>query len=93
MHPSIRSATPDDLLVLTQLWYDGWQVAHADHVPASLTEIRTLDSFEVRLTDNLENTRVFAPQNIPLGLCIIKKMRFIKFSSAPKPKVLGRRRP
>jgi putative acetyltransferase len=70
MKHSIRKPIPSELPALAQLWYDGWQEAHADHVPASLKEIRTLGSFQTRLTEHIETTGVCGPVGAPLGLCI-----------------------
>lgn len=72
MHHEIRKPTKPDLPALTQLWYDGWQVAHAAHVPASLTAIRTFESFALRLSALINDIRVIGEPGAPLGFCITK---------------------
>ncbi len=67
-HP-IRPATDADLQTLTDLWHQGWIQAHAAHVPAELTALRTRDSFAARLADMLPNTSMLGPEGKPLGFC------------------------
>lgn len=55
---AIRPATRDDIPTLTELWHTGWHAAHAQIVPAALTELRTRDSFAQRVNDHLANTWV-----------------------------------
>lgn len=43
---------------MAALWHAGWHEAHAEIVPASLTALRTLDSFTDRLADDLPLSRV-----------------------------------
>jgi hypothetical protein len=42
----VRSAEERELDQLARLWYDAWQDAHAQIVPAELTRLRTLESFQ-----------------------------------------------
>jgi len=87
-HP-IRKPTKSELPALAQLWYDGWQVAHAAYVPASLTAIRTLDSFAVRLSDHFNDIRVIGETGVPLGFCIIKGLEIYQIFVAPEAKGKG----
>jgi ribosomal protein S18 acetylase RimI-like enzyme len=54
----IRAARPEDVDAIAQLWYDGWQDAHADVVPMALTRLRTRDSFPPRVVKRLASTSV-----------------------------------
>jgi len=54
----IRGARPEDVEPIAQLWYDGWQDAHADLVPMALTKLRTRDSFPPRVAKRLAQTWV-----------------------------------
>lgn len=67
-----RFAEPSEIPALTELWYAGWQDAHAQIVPAALTKVRTLESFEERLTADLSSVRTIGPVGAPAGLCWVK---------------------
>jgi ribosomal protein S18 acetylase RimI-like enzyme len=54
------------------LWYEGWQDAHAEIVPAELRRLRSLESFRHRLQAALADTRVVGPRGAPYGFCITK---------------------
>lgn len=69
----VRPAVDLDLDALARVWYDGWHEAHAQIVPAQLTEVRTLDSFRERLEAALANTRVIGPSGSPYAFSIIKE--------------------
>ena len=68
----VRAAEQRDINHLARLWFDGWQEAHAQIVPAELRRLRTLDSFRERLQAALQDTRVVGPQAAPHGFCITK---------------------
>jgi len=68
----IRAAEESELGPLARLWYDAWQDAHAQILPAALTRLRTLESFQERLHAALPNVRVAGPPAAPLGFCIVK---------------------
>lgn len=70
--PEIRYADPDEIGALAQLWFDGWQDAHADIVPAELARRRTLESFRDRLRDAITSVRVAGPRGEPVGFAIVK---------------------
>ncbi len=86
---SPRKPTQSELPALAQLWYDGWQTAHAAHVPASLTAIRTLDSFENRLAADMDAIRVIGDEGTPLGLCMLKGHEIYQIYVAPEAKGTG----
>ncbi len=54
--PALRPATPDDVEVLAALFHRGWHDAHPGHVPAGLTERRTLDAFRDRVAARVAET-------------------------------------
>jgi ribosomal protein S18 acetylase RimI-like enzyme len=68
----VRGADETELDQLAKLWYEGWQDAHAQIVPAELTRARTLESFRARLETALPNVRVVGPSGEPAGFCIVK---------------------
>ena len=89
MTHSVRKPTQSELSALAQLWYDGWQDAHAVHVPASLITSRTLESFAIRLSDHFENIRVIGEIDKPLGFCIIKGPEIYQLYVCPAAKGTG----
>jgi GNAT superfamily N-acetyltransferase len=72
LKPHVRAAGEEDIDHLAQLWYEGWQDAHAQILPAELRELRTLDSFRQRLRTALPDTRVVGPRGAPFGFYITK---------------------
>ena len=68
----VRAAEKTEISHLAKVWYDAWQDAHAQIVPAELTRLRTLDSFRERLEADLPNVRVAGAIGAPVGLCIVK---------------------
>ena len=68
----VRDAEPSDIAPLAQLWFDGWQDAHADILPLELKQARTLASFHERLVAALADVRTAGPQSYPLGFSLIK---------------------
>jgi GNAT superfamily N-acetyltransferase len=68
----VRAAEEGEIGLLARIWYDGWQDAHAQIVPAELTRLRTLESFRERLRAALPNVRVVGPSGGPLGFCIVQ---------------------
>jgi GNAT superfamily N-acetyltransferase len=68
----VRAAETGEIDHLARLWYDGWQDAHAQILPAELTRVRTLESFRDRLTAALPEVRVAGPPGAPLGFYIVQ---------------------
>jgi GNAT superfamily N-acetyltransferase len=68
----VRSAEEGELDELARLWYDAWQDAHAQIVPAELTRVRTLDRFRERLEAARPDIRVVGAPGAPVGLCIVQ---------------------
>jgi GNAT superfamily N-acetyltransferase len=69
---TVRPAEAAEIDHLAQVWYDGWQDAHARILPAELARIRTLESFRDRLEASLPDVRVVGPFPTPVGFCILK---------------------
>ena len=55
---SIRPATAADMAAVAELWHEGWHSAHAGHVPAGLTDLRTLAAFHARTPPRVGDTSV-----------------------------------
>ena len=68
----VRAAQAGEVEHLAKVWYDGWQDAHAQILPAALKRVRTLESFRDRLRAALPNTRVVGPFGSPVGFCIVR---------------------
>jgi ribosomal protein S18 acetylase RimI-like enzyme len=68
----IRNAETAEIPQLARIWFDAWQDAHAQILPAELARIRTLESFGHRLRSALAETRVAGPQKEPVGFCIVR---------------------
>lgn len=72
MNIDVRAADEVEIGQLASVWYDGWQNAHAQILPAKLTRLRTLESFRDRLQAALSNVRVVGPLGAPVGFCMLK---------------------
>lgn len=70
---SVRMAIESEIPVLAQLWYDGWQDAHANLLPKDLARHRTLESFNEKLSSALGEVRVAGAIGEPVGLCLVKE--------------------
>ncbi|MGB7316813.1 MAG: GNAT family N-acetyltransferase [Planktotalea sp.] len=57
---------------VAQLWHHGWIDGHAKVVPAELTKLRTLHSFQFRSKENQPYTRVAMQGDDLLGFIMIK---------------------
>jgi len=76
----VRNATSDLLPRLADIWFEGWQSGHAQHVPRELTELRTRESFLLRLETYLVKIRVISSENEQaLGFHIIKDDEIYQF--------------
>jgi ribosomal protein S18 acetylase RimI-like enzyme len=69
---TVRAAEPAEIDRLAQLWFDGWQDAHLELLPAALRRFRTLESFRERLHTALPDVRVVGPMGEPAGFSIVK---------------------
>jgi ribosomal protein S18 acetylase RimI-like enzyme len=70
--PKVRDADEPDIDRLARLWYDGWQDAHADILPAELARLRTRESFAERLGAALSRVRVAEVFGEPAGFCMTR---------------------
>jgi GNAT superfamily N-acetyltransferase len=68
----LRAAARTEIDPLARLWYDGWQDAHAEILPAELKRRRTLESFRERLQAALADTWVVGPPGAAVGFYILK---------------------
>jgi GNAT superfamily N-acetyltransferase len=68
----VRDAQPSDIDPLARIWFDGWQDAHAQLLPAELARLRTPQSFRERLGASLDRVRVVGPDDAPVGFSITK---------------------
>lgn len=67
----VRDVEAAEIGQLAKLWYDSWQDAHAQILPAELAQHRTLSSFEDRLRAAFPRVRVVGLLNEPVGFCIV----------------------
>lgn len=68
----VRAAERREVDQLAKIWYQGWQDAHAEIVPAELKRVRTLESFGDRMESLLPVVRVVGPIGAPLGFHMVK---------------------
>jgi ribosomal protein S18 acetylase RimI-like enzyme len=68
----VRAAEEQEIDHLARLWYEGWQDAHAQILPAELRRLRTFENFRQILQAMLPNTRAVGPLGAPVGFCITK---------------------
>ena len=69
---NIRDAKLSEIGQLAKIWFDGWQDAHAQIVPAELARHRTLESFGERLRALIAGVRVVGPADAPVGFYMLK---------------------
>ena len=89
MIPLVRQAEAAEMPALARLWRDAWREAHEAYVPAELTAIRTLESFEERLRRFGDALRVAGPSDAPLGLCVVKSDELNQLFTAPAARGQG----
>ena len=68
----VRDAEVTEIDRLADIWYRGWQDAHAAIVPAELKRVRTFESFGDRMEMLLPTVRVVGASGAPLGFHIVK---------------------
>lgn len=85
----VRAAEEVEVDHLARLWYDGWQDAHAQIVPAELKRLRTLESFRHRLQADISNVRVVGPSGAPAGFCIVKGDELYQLYVSPQSRGSG----
>jgi GNAT superfamily N-acetyltransferase len=75
----VRPAAEGEVELLARIWHAGWHDAHAQIVPAELTQIRTLQSFGERLRAALAEVRVIGPLGAPAGFYILRTDELYQF--------------
>ena len=68
----VRTAERHEIDALATLWYESWQDAHAEILPAELARVRTLENLRERLGELWTDMRVIGDVGHPLGLSITK---------------------
>ena len=68
----VRDAEQHEIDVLTTIWHDGWNDAHAEILPAALKRVRTFERLRERLHEALRTVRVAGPSGAPVGFSMIK---------------------
>lgn len=59
----VTNATTNHLQAVADIWFEGWQSGHAEHVPDALTQLRTQENFLRRLDGYLPMTRIVTTEN------------------------------
>ncbi|MEO6218690.1 MAG: GNAT family N-acetyltransferase [Sphingomonas sp.] len=75
----IRNAAEAEVEGLAQMWFDGWQDAHAEVLPDELRRLRTLESFRQRLAEALPGVRVAEAEGSIAGFAIVKGDELYQF--------------
>lgn len=85
MQPAWTTRVPgsSEIRALAQLWFEGWQDAHAAVLPAALARLRTQQSFADRLPAMLADTRVIGEPGTVLGFCTIRHDELDQLFVAP----------
>ena len=76
---NIRDAQLSEIPQLATIWFDGWQDAHAQIVPAELARLRTLQSFEERLRAASSGVRATGAVGAPVGFYFLKGAELYQF--------------
>lgn len=76
---NIRDAQLSEIGQLAQIWFDGWQDAHARILPAELARLRTLQSFEERLWAASTGVRVAGVVGGPVGFYFLNGAELYQF--------------
>ena len=89
MTHAVRKAEAAEIPALATLWFNAWREAHEPYVPAELTRIRTLASFQERLDRFGDALRVIGPVGAPLGLCVVKGDELNQLFTSPAARGSG----
>jgi ribosomal protein S18 acetylase RimI-like enzyme len=85
----VRNAHVDEVEQLADIWYEGWQDAHAAILPAELARLRTWESFEERIRAALSAVRVVGPVGNPIGFCITRGDELYQLFVSPSGRGMG----
>lgn len=75
----IRNADASEIDRLARIWYDAWQDAHAQILPAELARLRTFESFGERLRVALDQVRVAELSGEAVGFCMVHSDELYQF--------------
>jgi len=89
MNMDIRDAEEHEVEALAKIWYDGWNDAHAQIVPAELKRIRTPESFIERMRAALSTVRVAGPSGAPAGFHMLKDDELYQLYVSAQSRGLG----
>ncbi|HEX6124506.1 MAG TPA: GNAT family N-acetyltransferase [Pyrinomonadaceae bacterium] len=85
----VRRAEVSEIDALAKIWYDGWQDAHAELLPAEIARERRLETFRERLPKVLTDLRTIGEPGEPLGLSITKDDELNQFYVAAESRGKG----
>jgi GNAT superfamily N-acetyltransferase len=85
----VRDARSSEIGQLAEIWFDGWHDAHARIVPAELTRLRTLLSFDERLRAAMPSVRVAVAVDAPVGFYYLKDTELYQFYVASRARGSG----
>ncbi len=71
MEITVRGADATEVDAIADVWWHSWHQAHADIVPESLVELRTLASFGDRARKHFDSIRVVGDVGQPQGFCYV----------------------
>lgn len=72
-HLAVRNAIAEDVVVLAQIWMEGWTDAYDGLLPSEVGRLRTLQGFRQRLIDGLGMTSVAVAVGRPVGFAMVKQ--------------------
>jgi GNAT superfamily N-acetyltransferase len=75
----VRAAQESEIDKVAQIWYQGWQDAHAALMPPGLARFRTLENFTDRISQGIARVRVIGPLGDPLGFYMLKSDELDQF--------------
>lgn len=79
----ITTARKQDAATIALIWHTQWHKAHAEVVPAALTELRTLEEFEERTQAHLDQTQVAWIDGRIAGFFMLDHDELYQFYVAP----------
>ena len=85
----LRPAAAAEIDRLARIWFDGWQDAHAEILPAELARVRTLESFRDRLQAAHADVRVADVAGEPVGFCIVTGDELYQLFVSPGARATG----
>jgi ribosomal protein S18 acetylase RimI-like enzyme len=68
---TIRPAREQDAEAIAQVWRSGWLDAHLEHVPQTLVDVRTEESFVTRAAQRIPGTTVASDDGAVVGFVMV----------------------